>query len=183
MSRIGRLPVAMGDRVKATYSGRTLEVSGPLGTLTFEVPPPIDVAIDDDERRIQVTRPNDEKPSRALHGLVRALTFNMVKGVSDGFERRLEIVGVGYNCKAPGEQLVLNVGYSHPVHMAVPEGLSVECPGPLEIVIKGVDKQRVGQFAAEVRDVRPPEPYKGKGIRYAGEHVRRKKGKAFVSGG
>ena len=183
MSRIGRLPVKMGEKVEATYSDRTLEVSGPLGNLALQVPLPIDVDIDKRDRRIVIRRADDQKRSRALHGLVRALAANMVAGVTEGFQKKLLIVGVGYNAKVQGDKLVVNVGYSNPVEMRVPEGLTVNCPGLLEIEIKGVDKQRVGQFAAEVRRVRPPEPYKGKGIRYADEYVRRKQGKAFVSGG
>jgi len=183
MSRIGRQPVMLGEAVTATAKGRSLEVSGPLGKLAIEVPVPIEVKVDKDEKRLVVSRPNDEKRSRALHGLVRALAANMVTGVSQGFTKKLEIVGVGHNAKAQGEKLVLNVGYSNPTEVAIPEGITVETPGPLEIVISGMDKQKVGQFAAEVRGVRPPEPYKGKGIRYADEQVRRKQGKAFVSGG
>ncbi|MFH0963282.1 MAG: 50S ribosomal protein L6 [Planctomycetota bacterium] len=182
MSRIGRKPVEMGEKVKASVSARVLEVSGPLGKLTLPVPDPIRVEVDDGARRITVHRLDDEKRNRALHGLVRALAANMVLGVSKGFTKKLEIVGVGYNAKVQGKKLAVNVGFSHAVEMPVPEGLKVECPSPTEIIITGADKQLVGQFACEVRAVRPPEPYKGKGIRYAGETVRRKQGKAFVSG-
>ena len=183
MSRIGRLPIPLDDKVKVACAGGVLEVSGPLGRLSLDVPSPIEVRVDESVRRITVDRPNDQKRNRALHGTVRALALNMVKGVTDGFEKKLQIVGVGYSARVQGEKLVLNVGYSLPVEVEIPEDLSVNCPGPTEIEIKGIDKQRVGQFAAEIRRVRPPEPYKGKGIRYVDEHVRRKQGKAFVSGG
>lgn len=183
MSRIGRQPVILVDGVAAQAKGGSLEVSGPRGTLVMDVPVPIEVTVDEAEKRLVVSRPNDEKRNRALHGLVRALAANMVKGVTDGFTKKLAIVGVGYNAKVQGKSLTLNVGYSNPVEMAIPDGIAVETPAPIEIAISGTDKQKVGQFAAEVRGVRPPEPYKGKGIRYADEQVRRKQGKAFVSGG
>lgn len=183
MSRIGRQPVMLGEAVTAIAKGSSLEVSGPLGKLVIEVPVPIEVEVEEAEKRLVVRRPNNQKRNRALHGLVRALAANMVTGVSEGFTKKLAVVGVGYNAKAQGKRLVLNVGYSNPVEVAIPEGIAVETPGPLEIAISGIDKQKVGQFAAEVRGVRPPEPYKGKGIRYADEQIRRKQGKAFVSGG
>lgn len=182
MSRVGRQPIVIADKVKASCGSSALEVSGPLGTLKMEVPGAITVEVDEEAREIRVRRQDDAKLSRSLHGLVRALAANMVMGVSEGFQKRLSIVGVGYNAKVQGKELVLSVGHSHPVNMSVPEGLKVECPTATEIVISGADKQQVGQFASEVRRVRPPEPYKGKGIRYLDEQVRRKQGKAFASG-
>jgi len=182
MSRVGRRSIVMADKVKASCVSGALEVSGPLGTLKMDVPAAVTVEVDEGAREIRVGRIDDNKESRSLHGLVRARAANMVKGVSEGFQKKLQIVGVGYSAKVQGTELVLSVGHSHAVNMRVPEGLKAECPTPTDIVISGVDKQRVGQFASEVRRVRPPEPYKGKGIRYLGEQVRRKQGKAFASG-
>jgi large subunit ribosomal protein L6 len=150
-------------------------VNGPLGELSQMVPQRIDVAHQDDE--IVVTRPTDRGEDRALHGLTRTLVANMVEGVTKGFERRLEIQGVGYRAQLRGEELELALGFSHPIPYKPPAGISFEVPQPTQIVVKGIDKQRVGQVAAEIRAIRPPEPYKGKGVRYAGEHVRRKVGK------
>jgi len=153
-----------------------VNVEGPKGTLSLTLPPAITVALS--PQQIQVSRGSDEKPVRALHGLARALLANMVQGVTAGFSKELEIVGVGYRAQVAGRQLTLHVGFSHPVLLPIPEGLTVETPKPTNIIVKGADKQQVGQFAATIRRVAPPEPYKGKGIKYAGEIIRRKAGKA-----
>ncbi len=179
MSRIGKAPIALPKGVEVKIAGDGVKVKGPKGQLEQRLVPHTSVEVADGELR--VTRDGDSKESRAMHGLMRALVANMVHGVSEGFERRLEIVGVGYRAQAGGKSLTLNVGYSHPVEMPVPEGLEVDVDGQTKVIVKGIDKQRVGQFAAEIREIRPPEPYKGKGIRYADEHVRRKVGKAGVS--
>jgi large subunit ribosomal protein L6 len=150
-------------------------VNGPLGELAQQVPPRISIEQADGE--IVVSRPTDRGEDRALHGLTRSLVANMVEGVTKGFEKALEIQGVGYRASMRGADLELNVGYSHPVVMKAPDGISFDVPVPTQVIVKGIDKQRVGQVAAEIRAVRPPEPYKGKGIRYAGEYVRRKVGK------
>ena len=180
MSRIGKKPVPVPRGVKVDLQGNTIRVEGPKGKLAWRFPDPIRVQIDDG--MIVVSRSSDERQNRALHGLARALIANMVKGVVDGFERRLEIVGVGYNAKVDGRELHLQVGFANTVVKPIPEGIQVELPNPTHVVIRGADKRDVGQFAAEVRKVRPPEPYKGKGIRYEGERVRRKAGKAFQTG-
>jgi large subunit ribosomal protein L6 len=175
MSRIGRAPIDIPDGVSVTLAGQKVSVKGPKGELAHTVVEPIRVAQEDG--RLVVTRPTDRGPHRALHGLSRTLIANMVEGVSAGFERQLEIVGVGYRAQLKGTTLELAVGYSHPVTIAPPEGVSFEVPAPTQVVVRGIDKQVVGQTTAEIRGVRPPEPYKGKGIRYAGEQVRRKVGK------
>ena len=175
MSRIGRAPIPIPDGVTVTVSGQKVNVKGPKGELDHTVVEPIRVAQEDGT--IVVTRPTDRGPHRALHGLSRSLLANMVQGVSAGFERQLEIVGVGYRAQLKGKNLEMAVGFSHPVTIAPPEGVSFDVPAPTQVVVRGIDKQVVGQIAAEIRGVRPPEPYKGKGIRYAGEHVRRKVGK------
>ncbi|MEQ8834157.1 MAG: 50S ribosomal protein L6 [Miltoncostaeaceae bacterium] len=175
MSRIGRAPIDIPDGVAVELSGQKVTVKGPKGELSHTVVEPIRVAQEDGQ--LVVTRPTDRGPHRALHGLSRTLIANMVHGVSAGFERQLELVGVGYRAQMKGTTLELAVGYSHPVTIPPPEGIGFETPVPTQIVVRGIDKQAVGQVAAEVRGVRPPEPYKGKGIRYAGEQVRRKVGK------
>lgn len=175
MSRIGKKPVETPSGVTVTINGDTVTVKGPKGELTRSFNPDINIAVEDNI--IHVTRPSDSKNHRALHGTTRALLANMVEGVSKGFEKSLELVGVGYRAQKQGKKLVLNVGYSHPVEFEPEEGLEVEVPSNTKIVVKGVSKERVGAFAANIRDVRPPEPYKGKGIRYEGEYVRRKEGK------
>ena len=176
MSRIGKQPVAIPSGVDVSLSGRTLTVKGPKGTLTQEIHPDISIAIDDGE--VVVTRPDDERDHRALHGLVRSLIANMVLGVTDGYTRRLEIVGVGYRAALRGSNgLTLQMGFSHPVEFDAPEGISFEVPSPTRITINGIDKQVVGQVAANIRKIRKPEPYKGKGVRYAGEQIQRKAGK------
>lgn len=175
MSRIGKKPVEIPSGVTVTINGDTVTVKGPKGELIRSFNPDINIAVEDNI--IHVTRPSDSKSHRALHGTTRALLANMVEGVSKGFEKSLELVGVGYRAQKQGKKLVLNVGYSHPVEFEPEEGLEVEVPSNTKIVVKGVSKERVGAFAANIRDVRPPEPYKGKGIRYEGEYVRRKEGK------
>jgi len=175
MSRIGKKPVEIPSGVTVTINGDTVTVKGPKGELTRSFNPDINITVEDNI--IHVTRPSDSKNHRALHGTTRALLANMVEGVSKGFEKSLELVGVGYRAQKQGKKLVLNVGYSHPVEFEPEEGLEVEVPSNTKIVVKGVSKERVGAFAANIRDVRPPEPYKGKGIRYEGEYVRRKEGK------
>ena len=180
MSRIGKLPIVVPAGVDVNVDGSTVTVKGPKGTLTGTFNSNMAIVLADGV--VTVTRPNDQKENRALHGLTRTLIANMIEGVSKGFTKELEIVGIGYRAAMQGKDLVLNVGYSHQVVMAPPAGITVEVPAPNKIVISGFDKQLVGQFASEVRGVRPPEPYKGKGIRYVDEVVRRKEGKAGKSG-
>jgi large subunit ribosomal protein L6 len=175
MSRIGRRPIQIPTSVNIGLSPGRVQVNGPLGELSQDVPARMTIEQRDGE--IVVTRPTERGEDRALHGLTRTLIANMVEGVTKGFEKRLEIQGVGYRAGMRGSALELNVGYSHSVVVQPPPGITFEVPGPTQIVVKGVDKQQVGQVAAEVRRVRPPEPYKGKGIRYVGEYVRRKVGK------
>ena len=176
MSRIGKLPVPIPDGVSVKSADGQVEVKGPKGTIATRMPELISVDVAEGE--IRFTRPDDKRDSRSLHGLARALTANMVTGVTQGFSKTLEIQGIGYRAAVKGTTLNLLLGFSHPVDMQIPEGLTVSVDGTTTIKIDGIDKQMVGQFAADVRAIRPPEPYKGKGIRYAGEHVRRKVGKA-----
>jgi large subunit ribosomal protein L6 len=175
MSRIGKQPIPLPANVNVAIDPGRIMVNGPLGELTQLFPNRIAVEREDDT--LIVKRPTDRGDDRALHGLVRTLVANMVQGVTNGFEKRLELQGVGYRAALRGTVLELNVGYSHPVVMEPPGGITFEVPAPNQVVVKGVDKQQVGQVAAEVRKARPPEPYKGKGIRYEGEFVRRKVGK------
>ena len=176
MSRIGKLPISVPSGVTITVDdGNTVTVKGPKGTLTEKISP--DMMIEQDNGVLHVKRPSDDKQHRALHGLTRSLIHNMVVGVTEGFAKNLEIEGVGYRAQLQGSKLVLNMGYSHPVEFEAPEGISFEVPAPNRITVKGISKQQVGQMAADIRAVREPEPYKGKGIRYAGEYVRRKEGK------
>ena len=175
MSRIGRAPIPIPDGVSVDITGQRVVVTGPRGELRHTVVEPIRVA--EQDGTIVVTRPTDRGPHRALHGLSRSLVANMVHGVKDGFERQLEIVGVGYRAQMRGQSLELAVGFSHPVTIEPPEGISFEVPAPTQVTVRGIDKHAVGELAAQIRAVRPPEPYKGKGIRYAGEVVRRKVGK------
>src|SRR6266545_2558801 len=175
MSRIGRQPIQVPANVNIAIDPGRIMVNGPLGELTQQVPVRMTVERQDDT--LVVTRPTDRGDDRALHGLTRSLIANMVEGVTKGFEKRLEIQGVGYRAAMRGTSLELNVGFSHSVVKEAPDGISFEVPVPNQIVVKGIDKQQVGQVAAEIRKVRPPEPYKGKGIRYEGEYVRRKVGK------
>ena len=176
MSRIGRMPIAIPAGVDVKYADNVITVKGPKGELTRTIKAPITVEIADGN--INVTRPNDLKENRSLHGLTRTLIANMVQGVTSGYSKELEINGVGYRAAKQGKQLVLNLGYSHQVIMEEGNGITIEVPQPNKIVISGIDKQAVGQFAAEVREKRPPEPYKGKGIKYVDEHIIRKEGKA-----
>ena len=175
MSRIGKKPIEIPAGVTVTINGSEVAVKGPKGELsrTFNS----DLTISVEENVLTVTRPSDAKEHRALHGTTRAVISNMVEGVSKGFEKTLELIGVGYRAQKQGNKLVLSVGYSHPVEFDVEQGLEVEVPANTKIIIKGINKERVGALAADVRQVRPPEPYKGKGIRYEGEFVRRKEGK------
>ena len=175
MSRIGRQPIELPAGVSVSISPGRVMVNGPLGELTQQVPARMQV--EQQETTIVVTRPTERGDDRALHGLTRSLIANMVEGVTKGFEKKLQIQGVGYRAALRGTSLELNVGYSHPVVIEAPKGISFEVPTPTEVTVKGIDKQQVGEIAAQVRKVRPPEPYKGKGIRYEGEYVRRKVGK------
>jgi len=175
MSRIGRAPIAVPGGVEVTIEPELVSVTGPKGALSERIPRDITVTREDD--RLVVTRPTDRGEHRALHGLVRTLVANMVTGVTDGYEKRLEIQGVGYRAQLRGNDLELALGYSHPVNIAAPDGIEFEVPQPTRVVVRGISKQQVGEVAATIRKQRPPEPYKGKGIRYEGEHVVRKVGK------
>ena len=177
MSRIGKLPVPVPDGVEVTLDGSTVTVKGPKGELTREMPGGVTLSRDDDGA-VVVTRNGDSVMERSRHGLVRTLVANMVVGVTDGYTKALELVGVGYRAAAKGSDVELQVGYSHPVTVAAPAGIDFQVPQPTRIVVSGIDKVLVGQVAADIRKVRPPEPYKGKGIKYEGEHIRRKAGKA-----
>ena len=176
MSRIGRKPIAIPAGVEVKNDNGLITVKGPKGTLTQKINPIISVEINGSE--INVTRPNDDKEARSLHGLSRTLINNMVIGVTEGYKKELEVNGVGYRVQKQGKNLVMNLGFSHQVTVPEVDGITIDVPNPNQIVISGADKQQVGQFAAEVREKRPPEPYKGKGIKYADEHIRRKEGKA-----
>jgi large subunit ribosomal protein L6 len=176
MSRIGRAPIPIPDGVTVDIAGQNVTVTGPKGELRHTVVEPIRIVQEDGV--LVVTRPTDRGPHRALHGLSRSLVANMVQGVSDGFERQLEIVGLGYRAQLRGAFLEMAVDYSHPVTIEPPEGISFDVPAPTQVVVRGIDKQAVGEIAAQIRAVRPPEPYKGKGVRYKGERVRRKQGKS-----
>ena len=181
MSRIGRAPITIPQGVKVKQENRQVFVEGAKGKLSFSLPAEITVTVADGS--LTVARSGEDKAVRALHGLSRALIANMVQGVVTGFSKELEIVGVGFRAQLQGKSLTLQVGYSHPVVMPIPEGITVEVPKPTSVIIKGADKHVVGQFAADVRGVFPPEPYKGKGIKYAGEIIRRKAGKAATGAG
>jgi large subunit ribosomal protein L6 len=176
MSRIGRMPVAIPGGVDVTISGREVIVKGPKGSLSLEVAAPIEVAQADGS--ITVTRPSDEGEVRALHGLSRSLIANMVTGVTEGYRKTLEIVGVGYRVQAKGQDLEFALGFSHPVPVSAPEGITFKVETPTRFVVEGIDKQQVGEVAANIRKLRKPDPYKGKGVRYQGEQIRRKVGKA-----
>ena len=175
MSRIGRMPVVMPQGVEVTIEGSFVKVKGPKGELSRSTHPEIELVKEDSQ--IIVKRPTDQKKHRALHGLTRALLNNMVVGVTEGFSKKLELNGVGYRAAKQGKKLVLTVGYSHPVEIEPAEGLEIEVPAPNQIIVSGIDKEKVGALAANIREVRPPEPYKGKGIKYADERIRRKEGK------
>jgi len=182
MSRIGKKPIPIPDNVKLNIKGDEISVEGPLAKM-----PPMKihrlVAVSVKDGNVIVKRESDSKQARSMHGLMRALIANMIEGVTKGYQRSLEIVGVGYNARVQGEKLVLNIGFNAPVEIEIPEGLTVESVNPTKFTVKGADKQKVGEFAAEVRHVRPPEPYKGKGIKYEDEFVRRKAGKAAIGTG
>lgn len=178
MSRIGRKPIPVLDGVKVSVSGRTVNVEGPKGKLSWEHREHVEVKVDAATKQVQVNRHDDERQSRALHGLTRAIINNMIVGVKQGYEKKLEIVGVGYLAALKGKVLQLRVGLANELQRPIPEGLTVIVPDQTHITIQGCDKQMVGQFAAEIRSLRKPEPYKGKGVRYAGEHIKLKPGKA-----
>jgi len=175
MSRIGKLPIEIPSGVDVQVEQGLVRVKGPKGELSQRVSR--DLAFERDDSRLLVKRPTDRKDHRALHGLTRTLVYNMVQGVTEGFEKRLEIQGVGYRAQLKGNTLELALGYSHPIRVEAPQGIEFEVPIPTQIVVRGIDKQAVGEIAAQIRKARPPEPYKGKGVRYGGEHVARKVGK------
>lgn len=179
MSRIGKKPIPVPEGVEVSIANGHVRVKGPKGELAMNHHPAMRVEYDPQQREIRVTRPNDNRTNRALHGLTRSLIANMVQGVVQAYEKALEIHGVGYGAQIEGNTISLSVGFKHPVDLPIPKGIECEVKGN-EIIVRGCDKQMVGQFAASIRAVRPPEPYKGKGIRYKGEHVRRKAGKAFA---
>ena len=179
MSRIGRKPIPIPKGVNAVVEGKRVKMKGPKGELSLELWPDIEAQVKDGQ--IYVHRHSDDKKARALHGLARALLSNMATGVAQGFERQLEIVGIGYRAQVQGSKLVLNLGYSKPVEFEAPKGVELATDGPAKIIVRGIDKQQVGLVAAVIRGFRPPEPYKGKGIRYAGEQVVRKAGKTSAA--
>ncbi len=181
MSRIGRMPIPLPDGVEITQDGNRLTVKGPLGTLEREIHP--EMTVERNDGQLQVVRPSDQPRHRALHGLTRTLVANMVTGVTTGFTRALEVSGVGYRAQLQGQKLVLALGYSHPVEVDPPAGIEFRVETPTKLAVFGADKELVGQTAAYIRSRRKPEPYKGKGIRYAGEHILRKAGKAGKVGG
>jgi large subunit ribosomal protein L6 len=183
MSRIGKQPVVIPAGVKVQVADGKVRVEGPKGKLEIAIHRTMKVEQDQGGKALLIKRPDDERLSRSLHGLTRSLIANMVEGVTKGYERRLKIEGIGYQARKDKNALVLTVGYANAISMPPPEGVTVDLPDPTTIVIKGADKQKVGQYAADVRRVRKPEPYKGKGIRYENEQVRRKEGKSFTSGG
>lgn len=181
MSRIGKKPVDLPSGVKASVTNNIITVEGAKGKLTYNIPPRFKVEVKDN--KVTITRPSDEKQDKATHGLIRSLVNNMAIGVSAGYMKELEITGVGFKAAVQGKVLNLTLSYTHPINYNIPEGVTVETPKPTNIVIKGIDKTKVGKVAAEIRDYYRPEPYKGKGIKYAGEHVRRKAGKAVAGAG
>lgn len=180
MSRIGRKPINIPAGVDVKVENGVIEVKGPKGTLAKDIHPNMSIVIEDGV--LTVSRPDDIKENRALHGLTRSLIANMVEGVTNGFKKELEVNGVGYRVQKQGKTLVMNLGFSHQVKMSDTDDITIEVPAQNKIIIHGADKQKVGQFAAQVREKRPPEPYKGKGIKYANEHIRRKEGKAGKGG-
>jgi large subunit ribosomal protein L6 len=181
MSRIGRLPITVPSGVDVTIDGRNVTVTGPKGTLSRALHP--DITVSREDGTLVVTRPTEQKTHKQLHGLTRTLVNNMVVGVTDGYRKGLEITGVGYRAALNGKRLTLNLGYSHPIEIDPPDGISFELENPTRLAVVGIDKELVGQIAAKVRATRKPEPYKGKGVRYAGEYIRRKAGKAGKIGG
>jgi large subunit ribosomal protein L6 len=183
MSRIGKQPVPVPAGVKMKVADGKVWVEGPKGKLELEFHRSMKVEYDDAAKQVRITRPDDERLSRALHGLTRSLIANMVQGVTTGFEKKLKIEGIGYQARMDKKAIVLTVGYANAISLTPPDGVTVELTDPTSIIVRGADKQKVGQFAAEVRASRKPEPYKGKGVRYENEQVRRKEGKSFTSGG
>jgi large subunit ribosomal protein L6 len=181
VSRVGKKPIPITSGVKVKQSGQTVTIVGPKGELSAEVHPKIGVEVK--ENTIRVSRGSDQKEHRALHGLWRALLANMIRGVTDGYTRKLELVGVGYRAEMKGKKLQLMLGYSHPIVFGPPEGIKIETPTQNNITVSGIDRQLVGQVAAKIRSFRPPEPYKGKGVKYEGEYIRRKAGKAAAASG
>jgi large subunit ribosomal protein L6 len=175
MSRVGKKPINIPDIVKVSIEGRTIKASGPLGEMSFDVPEPIAFVIENNV--ISFSRPNDEKKVRALHGLSRALTYNTIYGVKDGFSKTLKIEGIGYKVELKGKGLYFSLGYSHPIYFIPPSGITFEAPNANTVIVKGANKEIVGLVAMKIKKLRPPEPYKGKGIRYEGEYIRRKEGK------
>lgn len=175
MSRVGNKPITIPSGVEVKLDGDKMTVKGPKGTLERTIHQDMNIIIEDNE--IRVERPSESKQHRALHGTTRSNIANMIEGVTNGFEKTLELVGVGYRASKSGKKIVLNVGYSHPVEITPEEGIEIDVPAQNQVVVKGINKERVGQIAAEIRSIRKPEPYKGKGIRYQGEYVRRKEGK------
>ncbi|MBM4017716.1 MAG: 50S ribosomal protein L6 [Planctomycetes bacterium] len=190
MSRIGKKPVPIPEKVKVAVSGNTVNVEGPKGKLQWAFDRTLSVVVDDAARQVRVQRPDDQRRSRALHGLTRALIANMVRGVTEGYQRGLELYGTGYSVNVQGRKLVLQCGFARPVEKPMPPGIEIQVDvaatrgndTPARFWVRGPDKQLVGEFAAEVRHLKPPEPYLGKGFRYLGEHIRRKAGKTFVGG-
>lgn len=178
MSRIGKKPVAIPDGVKAAVAANAINIEGPKGKLTYKFDPRFKVEVKD--KAVVVTRPSDEKQDKATHGLIRSLVNNMIIGVTKGYQKDLEISGVGFKAAVQGKVLNIQLSYSHPINYDIPEGVTIETPKPTQIIIKGIDKVKVGEAAAEIRDFYRPEPYKGKGIKYVGEYVRRKAGKAVA---
>lgn len=178
MSRVGSKPIEIPQGVSVSFAGYQVTVKGPKGTIVKDLPPACDFR--QEGNVLHVTRPMDDKYHRSMHGLTRTLIANMVVGVSQGFSKELEIVGVGYRAEVRGKDLVLSLGFSHPIMFPVPEGIKIETPAPTQIRVWGIEKDKVGQVAAEIRRLRPPEPYKGKGIKYVGEQIQRKAGKAAV---
>lgn len=178
MSRIGNKPIAIVDGVKVAVNGRVVNVEGPKGKLSWEHRPEVSVNVDAGAKQVTIKRANDERQARAFHGLTRAIINNMIFGCKNGYEKRLEIVGVGYQAALKGKVLAMRVGLANELQRAIPEGLTVTVPDATHVVIQGADKQKVGQFAAELRGLRKPEPYKGKGVRYQGEQIKLKPGKA-----
>lgn len=176
MSRIGKKPISIPQGVKTEFKDATLFVEGPKGKLSRSLDSRISLEIK--ENQILVKRANDTKLDRSLHGLYRALIFNMIKGVTEGYSRELEIIGVGFKAAVQGDKLNLQLGFSHPVNVAIPQGIKIETPKPTQIVVRGIDKELVGRLSTEIRDIFPPEPYKGKGIRFQGEYIKKKVGKA-----
>ncbi len=182
MSRIGNKPIVYNPKVKVAVGDGVINIEGPNGKVSQKFKKDLRVTVDDQGRKIVVERVNESRLARALHGTTRALIANMVHGVTDGFQRGLDIIGVGYGAKVQGKKLEIQIGFCHPVVVNIPEGIKVELPQPTKVIIKGANKQVVGEFAAQIRRIRPPEPYKGKGIRYEDEKVIRKAGKAFGAG-